>query len=55
MSKPKFCYLNKGNSILKNLFFKNWKYNDRSVLRNPNTNYVMELDIVCLEKKCNRI
>lgn len=57
--KPKFGYLDKGNSYPQKFIFEtltesfpklNWKYDDRSILRNPDTNYAMELDILCLEK-----
>jgi hypothetical protein len=57
--KPKFGYLKRGDSypqkFIYNVILENfkecvWKYDDRSILRNPNTRYAMELDIVCLNR-----
>jgi hypothetical protein len=58
--KPKFGYLDKGKSypqfFIYNILvqeFSNfcWTYNDRSIIRNPETNYPLELDIYCKNKR----
>jgi hypothetical protein len=58
--KPKFGYLDRGDSypqkfiyevIKENFSNLKWEYDDRSVLKNPETNHNLELDIFCLDKK----
>lgn len=58
--KPKHGHLDRGQSYPQKYIFDiindefdglEWKYDDRSVIKNPETNYPLELDIWCPSKK----